>query len=76
MFNIGLGEVLFIAILILVFIGPERLPKLMRQLGEYTAQIRAVIRGLNQEFSDELKPLYEIKNLADNRRFEFVQVVR
>jgi len=66
MFNIGLGEVLFIAILILVFIGPERLPQLMRQLGEYTAQIRRVIRNFNQEFAEELKPLHEIRNLADD----------
>ena len=65
MFNIGIGELLFIAILVLVFIGPERLPKMMRQLGEYTAQIRKVIRSFNQEFADELKPLHEIRSLAD-----------
>ena len=66
MFNIGLGEILFISILVLVFIGPERLPKLMRQLGEYTAQVRGIIRSFNQEFAEELKPLYEIRNLADD----------
>jgi len=66
MFNIGLGEILFIAILVLVFIGPERLPQLMRQLGEYTAQIRGVIRSFNQEFAEELKPLHEIRGLADD----------
>jgi len=65
MFNIGMGELLLIAILILVFIGPERLPKMMRQLGEYTAQIRKVIRSFNQEFAEELKPLHEIRGLAD-----------
>ncbi len=65
MFNIGIGELLFIAILVLVFIGPERLPKMMRQLGEYTAQIRKVIRSFNQEFAEELKPLHEIRSLAD-----------
>jgi sec-independent protein translocase protein TatB len=65
MFNIGIGELLFIAILVLVFIGPERLPKIMRQLGEYTAQIRAIIRSFNQEFAEELRPLHEIRGLAD-----------
>lgn len=65
MFNIGLGEILFIAVLVLVFIGPERLPQLMRQLGEYTAQVRGVIRSFNQEFAEELKPLHEIRGLAD-----------
>ncbi|HEY53877.1 MAG TPA: twin-arginine translocase subunit TatB [Caldilineae bacterium] len=65
MFNIGIGELLFIAILILVFIGPERLPKIMRQLGEYTAQVRTIIRNFNQEFAEELRPLHEIRSLAD-----------
>jgi len=65
MFNIGLGELLFIAILILVVIGPERLPQLMRQLGEYTAQVRGIIRSFNQQFAEELKPLHDIRGLAD-----------
>ena len=65
MFNIGMGELLLIAILVLVFIGPERLPKIMRQLGEYTAQIRKMIRSFNQEFAEELRPLHEIRGLAD-----------
>lgn len=65
MFNIGLGELLFIAILILVVIGPERLPSLMRQLGGYTAQVRGIIRSFNQQFAEELKPIHEIRGLAD-----------
>ncbi|MBX7233357.1 MAG: hypothetical protein K1X65_03165 [Caldilineales bacterium] len=64
MFNIGLGEMLFIALLALIALGPERLPKLMRQLGEIAYQVRQVVQQLNTQFADELKPLREIQSLT------------
>lgn len=65
MFNIGLGELVFIALLVLIFIGPERLPKLMRQLGEVVYQLRVVIAQFNREFAEELRPLQEIQALRE-----------
>ncbi|MCS7040331.1 MAG: Sec-independent protein translocase protein TatB [Anaerolineae bacterium] len=65
MFNIGLGELVFIALLVLIFIGPERLPKLMRQLGEMVYQLRVVIAQFNREFAEELRPLQEIQALRE-----------
>lgn len=65
MFNIGLGELIFIALLVLIFIGPERLPKLMRQLGEVVYQLRVVIAQFNREFAEELRPLQEIQALRE-----------
>jgi sec-independent protein translocase protein TatB len=64
MFNIGLGEMLFIAILALIALGPERLPKLMRQLGELAYQVRQVVQQFNTQFADELKPIREIQSLT------------
>lgn len=64
MFNIGLGELLFIAVLALMVLGPERLPKLMRQLGDIVYQIRVVINQFNSQFAEELKPIREIQSLA------------
>lgn len=66
MFNIGMGEVIFIALLILIFIGPDRLPKIMRQVGAFTYQVRQIIREINTEFAEELRPLQEIRGLADD----------
>jgi sec-independent protein translocase protein TatB len=65
MFNIGLGELVFIALLALIFIGPERLPRLMRQVGEMVYQLRVVIAQFNREFAEELKPLQEIQALRE-----------
>jgi sec-independent protein translocase protein TatB len=65
MFNIGLGEIVFIALLALIFIGPERLPRLMRQLGEVVYQLRLLLSQFNREFAEELKPLQEIQALRE-----------
>lgn len=64
MFNIGLGEMLFIAILALIALGPERLPKLMRQLGDIAYQVRTVVQQFNSQFADELRPIREIQSLT------------
>lgn len=64
MFNIGIGEILFIAILALVFIGPEKLPGVLRQMGEVVASLRKMAGEFNAEFSDELKPIRELQSLA------------
>lgn len=64
MFNIGLGEMLFIAVLALIALGPERLPKLMRQLGEYARQIRGIVDQFNSQFADELQPIRDIQSLT------------
>ncbi|MCO6449368.1 MAG: twin-arginine translocase subunit TatB [Caldilineales bacterium] len=66
MFNIGIGELLLIALLALLFLGPERLPKVMREVGELVGQLRRMVNEFNSVFSDELKPLREIQGLADD----------
>ena len=59
MFNIGGPEVLVIALIALVVVGPEQLPSVLRKAGQYAAQIRQMSTGLRQEFMagvDELDP--------------------
>lgn len=66
MFNVGITEMIFIALLALIFLGPERLPKVMREVGELVAQLRQIVGELNSQFSEELKPLREIQGLAND----------
>lgn len=66
MFNIGLGELLFIAILALIFIGPERLPQVLRQLGEAVYKLRMFAAEVTSQFGDELEPLRELQSLAND----------
>jgi sec-independent protein translocase protein TatB len=59
-FGIGPLELLFIAILALIVLGPERLPGVMRELAKYIRQFRRVGSELTAQFSEELKVLDEI----------------
>jgi sec-independent protein translocase protein TatB len=50
-FGFGLPELLLIAVLALIFIGPERLPGVVRQVMEFYNQVRA----LGAEWRDQVE---------------------
>lgn len=52
MFDIGWSELLLVAVLAIVFVGPKDLPRLMRTLGQYTAKMRAMAREFQNSFED------------------------
>lgn len=52
MFDIGWSELLLVAVLAIIFVGPKDLPKLMRTLGQYTAKMRAMAREFQNSFED------------------------
>lgn len=53
MFDFGIGstELLMIAIIALIVVGPKDLPKLLRTLGKYVAKIKSMAR----EFQDHIE---------------------
>jgi sec-independent protein translocase protein TatB len=59
-FGIGMFELVMIAIIALVVLGPERLPGAMREVAKYMRQLRQVSSDFQSQFSDELKVLDEI----------------
>jgi sec-independent protein translocase protein TatB len=50
MFDIGWGELVLIGLVVLVVVGPEQIPQLMRTIGGYFGQLRR----LGQEFKAQL----------------------
>lgn len=54
-FNIGVGEVLLIAIVALVVLGPDKLPGAARQVGRTLAEVRRMSTGFQAELRDALK---------------------
>ena len=50
------GEIIIIALLALVVLGPKRLPELARKIGHWTSELRAaareISRGLESEVAD------------------------
>ena len=52
MFDLAWSELLLVAVLAIVFIGPKDLPKLLRTLGEYAGKMRAMAREFQNAFED------------------------
>ncbi|SEL32258.1 Sec-independent protein translocase TatB [Colwellia chukchiensis] len=55
MFDIGFWELLLIAIIGLVVLGPERLPVAIRTVRNWIASIRSFSEGVKNELSEELR---------------------
>lgn len=68
MFDLGLGEMLVIAVLVIVFVGPDGLPDLMRVLGRFYGQMRRASDDLRRTFNAEVARVD-----SDRRRDELRQ---
>lgn len=54
MFNIGGGELLVIALIALIVLGPQRLPEAARQVGKVLGDLRRVSSGFQNELKGAL----------------------
>ena len=52
--NIGFSELCMVALVALLVIGPERLPKVARMLGFWLGKTRAIVANVKQELKEEL----------------------
>lgn len=55
MFDIGFWELLLVAVVALVVVGPERLPKLIRVTGMWVGRANASIQAIRNDISRELR---------------------
>jgi len=55
MFDIGYTELLLVAVVALLVIGPKELPKALRQLGRMTGKARAMTRHLRSGFDEMMR---------------------
>ncbi len=60
--GVGPWELILVAVLALIFIGPEKLPELMRQIGRTAGELRRMSSDLTAEFKEGLAPLQEVSN--------------
>ena len=54
MFDIGFWEVIFIAVITLLVVGPERLPKVARTAGLWVGKIRGFVVSVKADIDQEL----------------------
>ena len=65
MFDIGFWELITIAIVALLIIGPERLPLFARDAGRFVGKIRKLIQTAKRELEKELQ-LDQVNDLNHN----------
>jgi len=57
MFDFGFMEILLICVIALVVLGPEKLPGLVRTLGQWVGRGRAVMNQVQQQLESEARNL-------------------
>ncbi|WP_269930020.1 Sec-independent protein translocase protein TatB [Aminobacter sp. HY435] len=70
MFEIGWTEMLVIAVVMIVVVGPKDLPKMLRTIGRMTAKARSMAGDFQRQFNDALKEaeLDDVKKTVDDLR--------
>ena len=70
MFDIGMTEMLVVAIVAIVFIGPKELPGMLRTFGRTMKTVRGMAGDFQKQFDQALKDaeLDEVKNAVDGVR--------
>lgn len=52
MFDLGIGEILVIGVVALIFVGPKDFTKMFRELGRFTAKLRKMARDFQRAMED------------------------
>jgi sec-independent protein translocase protein TatB len=74
MFDVGFSELVVIAIVALIFLGPKQLPEVARTAGRWLAKFRRFVSDVKQDFDRELQhadlsELHKLKQeLEETRR--------
>lgn len=63
MFDIGFAELLIIAVVALIVLGPDKLPTAIKTVGMWVGRIRRTVSSIQSEISEELK-IDEMKRTA------------
>lgn len=72
-FDIGGGELIGLAVLALILVGPERLPKLASEAAALVRRIQRISHAATQELRDNLGPGFENLQPADLNPKTFIR---
>lgn len=70
MLDVGWPELLVIAIVLVIVVGPKDLPRMLRSFGRSTAKLRSMANDFRRQFDEALKEaeLDEVKSVIDSTR--------
>jgi sec-independent protein translocase protein TatB len=68
MFDIGWSELLVIAVVALIVIGPKELPTVLRTVGQWTSKIRRMAAEFQSQFQEAMREaeMADLKKHADD----------
>lgn len=67
MFGLGMGEILVLAVLGLILIGPEQLPELARTLGRFINDLKRTTEGLTDDIKKQAKVDIDLDFMNPNK---------
>jgi sec-independent protein translocase protein TatB len=72
MFDIGWSELLVIAVVAIVVVGPKDLPKLMRSVGHYAGKLRRAATDFQRQFDEAMREseVEEVRKAIESVRTE------
>jgi len=72
MFDIGWSELLVIAVVAIVVVGPKDLPKLMRSFGFYAGKLRRAASDFQRQFEEAMREseVEEVRKAIESVRAE------
>jgi len=79
MLDVGWPELLVIAIVLVVVVGPKDLPRMLRTFGRSTAKLRSMANDFRRQFDEALKEaeLDDVKNvISDARKLDPTSEIR
>ena len=73
MFNIGGGELIGLAILGLILVGPDRMPSLAADAARYLNKLKKFAQKATNELKENLGPGYEDLQVSDLNPKKFIK---
>lgn len=73
MFDFGFSELMLVGVVALLVVGPERLPKLAREVGLWVGKAKRMVANVRRDIEAELKA-DELKSLLDKQQDEIKEL--
>jgi len=76
--GITFDKLVVIAILALILVGPDRLPRYAKRLGEWARQLRGFVNGARDRLKDEMGPEFDEVDWKqlDPRQYDPRRIIR
>ena len=68
MFDIGWSEILVIAVVAIVVVGPKELPRMLRTFGKTMGQVRRMANDFKRQFDEALREAEREVGLEDTKK--------